>query len=77
MKKLYNSTPDGQKAMFYRASTINALLLMNKKIMEIDSSEAWHPDNITMASDTELDRLRESISDCLVNLQRTLTDKNN
>lgn len=64
------TTVTDQKNMFYRAGTIAALLAMNEQIRKIDPTEAWHPDNIRDASNSELDSLRDSISATLVSIQR-------
>lgn len=66
------STVKDQKAMFYRASAENAVLMLNAQLRAIAPEEAWHEDNIRDASDEGLNQLRESISQCLVDTQRKL-----
>lgn len=69
--KLSNSS-EYQKHLFYRASRISVLQLMNAAITKLDTNEAWHDDNITGASDVELNALQDAISTKLVELQKAL-----
>ena len=70
MSKEYVSSVEGQKTLFYRASAINTLKLLNQEIGKLDPTEMWHPDNIECASNEQLDELRVSMSQCLDDLQR-------
>lgn len=64
------SSVEGQKRLASRASRIASLMAMNDQIRAIDPNEAWHPDNINNASDSELDDLQDKISAKLVDLGR-------
>ncbi len=70
-----NSTVAGQTRLAYRGSRIASLLALNEQLRRLDPTEAWHPDNIKDASDSELDVLQDKISALLVSTQRAKNPK--
>ena len=62
------SSRNGQMELANRAGTIASLKGMNAQLRAIDPSEAWADSNIEQSSD--LDALRDQISDALVKASR-------